>query len=181
MSPKMLYSQVGYKMNEHLFDCLTCTISRCRKAAGKTKLPDKEYAAYGEAASPLGAFPPLHQTIHMAAETQEWTWPKMSEKYEDRDWAWEQTWTQNTRGKFLECHEAQLSCSPDAHNAEAMGSLHPSSLVPNPHTGSSYSSSQDGQERNRLWTGTKHRGFQTCPPNKETWGNHYTSQNRCWN
>lgn len=61
MSPKKLYSQSGYKTNEHLFDCLTCTISRHRKAAGKTKLPGKECAAYGEAASPLGAFPPLLQ------------------------------------------------------------------------------------------------------------------------
>lgn len=65
------------------------------------------------------------------------------------------------------CHQAQLSCSPDAHNAEVMGGLHPSSLVPNADTGTSHSSSQDGQGRNCLWTGTKHRGFQTCLSDKE--------------
>lgn len=48
--PKKLYSQLGYRMNEHLFVCLTWNISRSRKAAGKIKLPGKEYAAYGEAA-----------------------------------------------------------------------------------------------------------------------------------
>lgn len=58
MGPKKLYSQLGYRKNEHLFDCLTAP------STGPGRLQERlscqaEYAAYGEAASPLGAFPLL--------------------------------------------------------------------------------------------------------------------------
>lgn len=84
-------------MNEHLFDCLTCTISRPRKAAGKITLPSKEYSAYGVAASPLGTSSPL---LRSTAFT--WEQRHKNELHRNRlrsvrtiqlDWAWEQTWT----------------------------------------------------------------------------------------
>lgn len=84
-------------MNEHLFDCLTCTISRPRKAAGKIKLPGKEDAAYGEAVSPLGAFSPLLQSTAFTLEQRHKNELDLSHLRSVRTiqlgWAWEQTWT----------------------------------------------------------------------------------------
>lgn len=97
MGPKKLFGQLGYRMNEYLFNCLICTISRPRKAAGKIKLPGKEYAAYGEAASPLGAFSPLLWSTAFTWEQRHKNELDLNRLRSARtiqlDWAWEQTWT----------------------------------------------------------------------------------------